>query len=176
MAGLSLAHLGIGAVVIAGKSPTLSPKVLVIQKHREEIVEAPDLAARGNYETVAALRKRFGEGHVVISVGPCGEMTMGAATVAVTDTSGRPCRHAARGGLGAVMGAKGLKAIVIDPTGAEPRRGEDPAAFAQAAKEYTQMLQSSKRTAFWRENGTAGLVDASHARGSMPTRNFTAGA
>ena len=176
MGGLSLAQLGIGAVVIEGESPTPSPKVLVIQKDREEIIEAPQLAGLGNYATVAALRDRYSQDHVVISVGPCGEMKMGAATVAVTDTNGRPCRHAARGGLGAVLGAKGLKAIVIDPNGMTLRRGENPAAFAEEVKAYTQMLQSSKRTAFWRENGTAGLVDASHARGSMPTRNFTAGA
>jgi aldehyde:ferredoxin oxidoreductase len=176
MGGLSLAQLGIGVVVIEGESPAPSPKVLVIRKNGEEILDTPELAALGNYETVAALRKRYKKNHVVISVGPCGEMKLGAATVAVTDTNGRPCRHAARGGLGAVMGAKGLKAIVIDPLGAELRRGQEPAAFAQAVKEYTQILRASKRTAFWRENGTAGLVDAGHARGSMPTRNFTAGA
>jgi aldehyde:ferredoxin oxidoreductase len=175
MAGLSLAQLGIGAVVIEGESPSPSPKVLVIQKDREEIMEDSRLAGLGNYATVAALRKQYGEDHVVISTGPCGEMKLAAATVAVTDTHGRPCRHAARGGLGAVMGAKGLKAIVIDPQGAKLRRGEDPGTFAEVVKEYTRMLQSSKRTAFWQENGTAGLVDASDARGSMPTRNFTAG-
>lgn len=176
MGGLSLAQLGIGVVVIEGESRSRSPKVLVIRKDGEDIVEAPELAGLGNYETVAALRKRYKTNHVVISVGPCGEMKLSAATVAVTDANGRPCRHAARGGPGAVMGAKGLKAIVIDPAGTKLRRGEDPIAFAEAVKEYTQILRGSKRTAFWRENGTAGLVDASHARGSMPTRNFTAGA
>ena len=175
MGGLILAQLGLGAVVIGGESPSPSPKVLVVQKDGEEIIAAPQLAGLGNYASVATLREQYGEDHVVICIGPCGEMNMGAATVAVTDTNGRPCRHAARGGLGAVMGAKGLKAIVIDPRATKLRRGQDPSAFSEVVKEYTQILQSSKRTTFWRENGTAGLVDVGHARGSMPTRNFTAG-
>jgi aldehyde:ferredoxin oxidoreductase len=175
MAGLGLGQLGIGAVVIEGESPTPSSKVLVIEKDKEEIIEVPQLAGLGNYATVAFLRERYRENCAMASIGPCGEMKLGAATVAVTDTNGRPCRHAARGGLGAVMGAKGLKAIVIDPRGTKLRRGQDPSAFSEVVKEYSQMLKSSKRTAFWQENGTAGLVDASNARGSMPTRNFTAG-
>jgi len=74
------------------------------------------------------------------------------------------------------MGSKGLKAIVLDPKGSQLRGGADPRAFARAVREYTKILQDSKRTAFWRENGTAGIVDLSHARGSLPTRNFTSGA
>jgi len=65
-------------------------------------------------------------------------MKMAAATIAVTDTNGRPCRHAGRGGLGGVMGSKGLKAIVIDPEGSQLRKGADPGAFAKAVKEYTK--------------------------------------
>ncbi|MGD2126242.1 MAG: aldehyde ferredoxin oxidoreductase C-terminal domain-containing protein, partial [Desulfobacteraceae bacterium] len=175
MAGITLAQLGIGVIVIKGKPPSSSPQVLVVRKDSEEIIQVPGLKGLGNYSTVATLKKRFNHDIVVISMGPCGEMKMAASTVAVTDTNGRPCRHAARGGMGAVMGAKGLKAIVIDPHGGKLVKGVDSASFAKAVKEYTNLLQSSKRTAFWRENGTAGLVDASNARGSMPTRNFTSG-
>jgi len=176
MAGIILAQQGIGAVVIRGMSPMGSPKLLLLRRDSGEVVDAPELSRLGNYETVKVLKKRFGNEAVIISIGPCGEMKMAAATIAVTDTNGRPCRHAGRGGLGGVMGSKGLKAIVIDPEGSQLRKGADPEAFAEGVKEYTRMLQSSKKTAFWRENGTAGLVDVSHARGSLPTRNFTCGA
>ncbi len=175
MAGIMLGRLGIGAIVIKGESRSPSPKVLVLRGDSAELVEVIELKGLGNYNTVTALRKRFGKDIGVISIGPCGEMKMVAATVAATDTSGRPCRHAARGGLGAVMGAKGLKASVIDPQGAKRIKGVDASAFAKAVKEYTKLLQSSKKTAFWRECGTAGMVDMSNAGGSMPTRNFTAG-
>ncbi len=175
MAGIVLGQLGIGALVIEGESASQSLKVLVIRQDSAELVEASELKGLGNYDTVAALKKRFGQKVVIISIGPCGEMKMAAATVAVTDNDGRPCRHAGRGGLGAVMGAKGLKAIVIDPQGARPLKAVDAPAFAKAVKEYTKIIQSSKSTAFLQENGTAGLVDVSQARGSMPTRNFSAG-
>ncbi|MBE9570212.1 MAG: aldehyde ferredoxin oxidoreductase, partial [Proteobacteria bacterium] len=175
MAGIVLGQLGIGALVIEGESASQSLQVLVIRQDSTELVEAPELKGLGNYDTVAALKERFGQKVVIISIGPCGEMKMAAATVAVTDNDGRPCRHAGRGGLGAVMGAKGLKAIVIDPQGARPLKAVDATAFAKAVKEYTKIIQSSKNTAFFQENGTAGLVDVSQARGSMPTRYFTAG-
>jgi aldehyde:ferredoxin oxidoreductase len=176
MAGITLAQLGVGAVVIRGVSPGPSLKLLVLRNGSAELVDAPELSRLGNYETVETLKKRFGSEAVILSIGPCGEMKMSAATIAVTDANGRPCRQAGRGGLGGVMGSKGLKAIVIDPEGSQLRKGADPGAFAEAVKEYTKILQSSKRTAFWRENGTAGLIDVSHARGSLPTRNFTSGA
>lgn len=175
MAGIVLGQLGIGALVIEGESVSQSLQVLVIRQDCTELVEASELKGLGNYDTVAALKKRFGQKGVIISIGPCGEMKMAAATVAVTDNDGRPCRHAGRGGLGAVMGAKGLKAIVIDPQGASPLKAVDAPAFSKAVKEYTKIIQSSKSTAFLQENGTAGLVDVSQARGSMPTRNFSAG-
>ena len=175
MAGIVLGQLGIGALVIEGESVSQSLQVLVIRQDCTELVEASELKGLGNYDTVAALKKRFGQKGVIISIGPCGEMKMAAATVAVTDNDGRPCRHAGRGGLGSVMGAKGLKAIVIDPQGASPLKAVDAPAFSKAVKEYTKIIQSSKSTAFLQENGTAGLVDVSQARGSMPTRNFSAG-
>jgi aldehyde:ferredoxin oxidoreductase len=176
MAGMILAQLDVGAVVIRGMSPVGHPKLLLLGKRSAGLIEVPDLHRLGNYQTVEILKKRFGNEVVILSIGPCGEMKMAAATIAGTDANGRPCRHAGRGGLGGVMGSKGLKAIVIDSQGSRMRKGADPRAFAEAVKEYTKILQSSKRTAFWRENGTAGLVDVAHARGSLPTRNFTSGA
>lgn len=175
MAGIALSHLGIGAIVIEGETSSGSIQTLVIRRDSAELIDASELEGLGNYDTVAALRNRFGRKVVVISIGPCGEMKMSAATVAVTDTKGSPCRHAGRGGLGAVMGSKGLKAIVIDYEGTRPIKAVNAVAFSKVVKEYTKILKSSKKTAFWQENGTAGLVEVSNSRGSMPTRNFTAG-
>ncbi|MCD6266080.1 MAG: aldehyde ferredoxin oxidoreductase [Deltaproteobacteria bacterium] len=175
MAGIMLGQLGIGAIVIEGECHSSSLKGLIIRQDYAELFEASEIKGTGNYDTVTALKKRFGQDVGVISIGPCGEMKMAAAAIAVTDTDGRPSRFAARGGLGAVMGAKGLKAIVIDPKGGRPLKGVDTVAFTKAVKEYTKILKSSKRTAFWRENGTVGLVEISNERGSLPTRNFTAG-
>lgn len=175
MAGTVLGRLGVGAIVIEGETLSDSLQTLVIRKDSAELIDASGLKGLGNYDTATALREQFGQKTVVISIGPCGEMKMSAATVAVTDTNGRPCRHAGRGGLGAVMGSKGIKAIVIDHEGAGPIKSVNTAGFSRAVKEYTRIVKSSKRTVFWQENGTAGLVDVSNSNGSMPTRNFTAG-
>lgn len=175
MAGIALSQLGIGALVIKGESSSESLQTLIIHQDMVELIDTPELKALGNYATVAALKERFGHEAVVISIGPCGEMKIASATVAVTDQEGRPCRQAGRGGLGAVMGAKGIKAIVIDHKEKKQRKAVDMPAFSKSLKEYAKFLKSNKKTAFWRENGTAGLVEMCNARGSMPTRNFTAG-
>jgi len=175
MAGIVLSRLGIGALVISGISSAPSPQVLVIGVDSAELVEAPELKGKGNYDAVGILEERFGKEKVFISIGPCGEIKMAAATIAVTDTNGHPCRHAGRGGLGAVMGSKGLKAVVLDPAGIKVRKPKDADLFSGPLKEYIATIESSKRTAFWKENGTAGLIDVSHMRGSLPTRNFTMG-
>ncbi len=65
---------------------------------------------------------------------------MGSATVAFTDRELRPTRHAGRGGLGAVMGSKGLKAIIIDPSGGEAAPIADKEAFDEAAKRFTKAI------------------------------------
>lgn len=176
MAGMILSRLGIGALVISGKSPSPAPRVMFIGVDSAELFETPELKGKGNYDTVGLLRERFGEDKVFISIGPCGEMKMSAATIAVTDTNGHPCRHAGRGGLGAVLGAMGLKAVVLDPAGTKVRKPKDEELFSKALREYIATIESSKRTPFWKENGTAGLIDVSHMRGSLPTRNFTMGA
>jgi aldehyde:ferredoxin oxidoreductase len=58
-----------------------------------------------NYELCERLKDKYGEVGI-LCIGPCGEMLMSASTVASTDPEGGPSRHAARGGLGAVMGAR----------------------------------------------------------------------
>ena len=100
---------------------------------------------------------------------------MAAATVAITDPEGRPCRHCGRGGLGAVMGSKGIKAIVIDDKGADEKLREvtDLEGFNEVARAWAKAMVQTKvgLTKF----GTAGLVDPVSAAGGLPTRNFSAG-
>ena len=76
--------------------------------------EANDFKGMGNYVTRERLQEKHGSHIGIISVGPAGEMLMSAASIAITDKDGIPCRFAPRGGLGAVMGSKGIKAIILD--------------------------------------------------------------
>jgi aldehyde:ferredoxin oxidoreductase len=71
----------------------------------------------GNYDTMEKIKGEFGEKVACISIGQAGEMKMSAASVAFTDMEQRPTRHAGRGGVGAVMGAKGVKVIVSTTRG-----------------------------------------------------------
>ena len=104
---------------------------------------------------------------------------MRGAGVAVTDDLfGQPGRMAARGGLGAVMGVKGLKAIVIDDADAEPLPVHDPETFANASRRFAQELIESPKTG--REGsmhryGTAAIMNAVQEIGALPTRNFSRG-
>ncbi|UCF94366.1 MAG: aldehyde ferredoxin oxidoreductase, partial [Desulfobacterales bacterium] len=91
------------------------------------------------------------------------------------DPEGRPSRHAARGGLGAVMGAKGVKAIVIDDAGTKAPEAHDKAAFREVSKAFTQEILERKATGLFSQYGTVGGLSYLSKIGALPTRNFTAG-
>ena len=114
-----LANLGIKAIILEGKPEFPTWHLLKITNAAVVILPAGDIVGLGNYETVARLQTVHGSKVGIMSIGPGGERRMGAATIAITDPEGRPCRHCARGGLGAVMGSKGIKAVVIDDRGAD---------------------------------------------------------
>lgn len=108
-----LARLGIAAIIVQGQPADDVPHLLHITSDGAEITTQAKLKGKGNYDTVASLFKQFGEKCSIISIGQAGEMKLATATIAVTDPENRPTRHCGRGGLGAVMGSKGLKAVVI---------------------------------------------------------------
>jgi len=86
---------------------------------------------------------------------------------------GRTCRSAARGGLGAVMGSRGLKAIVVDQRGKSPDMIKDPEAFRAASKTYARVVRETGKT--FRTYGTAYLVRVVNSMGAFPTLNATNG-
>lgn len=174
-AAQKLDRLGIKALVVEGKPEGDSFSIVRIAQDGCEFLPADDLAGKRNYELVTALREHFGEKVGVISIGPCGEKRMAAATVAVTDQDGRPSRHAARGGLGAVMGSKGLKAILIDDSGASEVELKDARAFKKAVKDLVEIVKSDKGLQLNSQFGTPGLISFVSTLGSMPTRNYRAG-
>jgi aldehyde:ferredoxin oxidoreductase len=90
----------------------------------------------GNYDLIDKINAEYGDKVACISIGQAGEMKMAAATVAFTDMEQRPTRHAGRGGVGAVMGAKGVKVIVLDDTDMPTRSPKDP----EKLKEPTRRL------------------------------------
>jgi aldehyde:ferredoxin oxidoreductase len=122
------------------------------------------------------MKKEYGDNIACISIGPAGEMKLAAASVACTDTELRPTRHAGRGGVGAVMGAKGVKAIVLDDRGVSARPPKDPAKFGEANRAFVEGLRKNAVTGqALPAYGTNVLANILNEAGGYPTYNFSQG-
>lgn len=176
MAALALASLGIQAIILEGKPAKGGYYRLIVTRDGVKIEPADNLGGLGNYETVARLFAEFGGKVTCMSIGQAGEMKAAAASIAVTDVEGRPTRHCGRGGLGAVMGSKGIKAIVIDPTGGERAKPAQPEAFKAAMRKFAEALQKHPLTSQTLPTyGTNALANVINEAGAFPTRNFSQG-
>jgi aldehyde:ferredoxin oxidoreductase len=101
--------------------------------------------------------------------GPAGELGLSGASVAFTDEGHRhPARHAARGGLGAVMGSKGLKAVVVDDEGTKARLGADTAGFKQFVARFSKEYKAGAQLF---QYGTSTTVPLANMMSTFPTRN-----
>lgn len=171
--GQKLAERGIKGVIVEGAAPGDCLVLIIGDGMRLE--PAPDLRGLGVYETLGALRDRYGERAAVICIGPAGEMRLRGAAVVVSDLSLRP-RFAARGGLGAVMGSKGLKAVVVEDGGGQRPAGSSRPEFEQLRRSFNQALLADPKTGqVYPKYGTASIVRAVDACGALPTRNFSQG-
>ena len=136
-----MGRLGYAAIVLEGKPSDDTLYKVFINKDGVNIKADNSLKMLGNYDTVAKINAECGDKAACISVGPAGEMKMAAASVAFTDMEQRPTRHAGRGGVGAVMGSKNIKVIVLDDADMPMRSPKDPDAFKAANKEFVQGLR-----------------------------------
>jgi len=171
--GQYLACHGIKALVVEGVPADGKTRVLVINGEGAYLEEKPQLAGLGNYDLTEALAGEYGSNCAFITIGPAGEKKAAVATVAVNDLEGRPSRHAGRGGMGAVMGSKGLKAIIIDRPALPLRPPASPGPFKEMVREFAEKMQKSKKALH--DYGTAVLVNAINESGGLPTRNFSTG-
>jgi aldehyde:ferredoxin oxidoreductase len=171
-----MAKLGYAAIVLEGERQgddlykvMVSPKGVQVEKDNE-------LRKLTNYQLMEKFSSVYGKTGAMISIGTAGEMRLANSTVAVTDVEGRPTRHAGRGGVGAVMGSKGIKAIVMDGTGAKVRQPKDPEAFKDAIKRFVEGLRSHPVTGKGLPAyGTNVLTNVLNEAGGYPTFNFRQG-
>ncbi len=176
MASQTLAKLGYAAIVIEGKPKDGATYKIVINKDGATVKADNSLKMLGNYATVEKLAKEYGDKPCFITIGPAGEMKLSAASIACTDMEGRPTRHAGRGGVGAVMGSKGVKAIVLDDTGASMRAPKDPEKFKEANKMWVAGLKKHPVTGEGlAAYGTNVLTNVLNEAGGYPTNNFSIG-
>jgi aldehyde:ferredoxin oxidoreductase len=136
--------------------------------------DARPFLGKGNFEAATALYKTYGKKVAIALCGPVGEYEGLLAGIAFSDKDGRPSRLSARGGVGAVMGNKKVKAIVLDLDKIPPF--EDAKKVNAAIKDYAKMLQADGIVQnFYAPLGTAGMADVQNQMGGLPVRNFSAG-
>ena len=174
---LNLAWLGIHALIIEGKPANPQQRYLLHISGDEARLEwANDLAGLGTLATAERLLERFGPKVGSAMIGPAGEMGMGGAGIAHLDKDGVPGRFAGRGGLGALMGSKGLKAIVLDGAVTSRPPLDDKNLFNDARSRYIKALQDHPQTSqIYPLYGTAAMVAMCNAKSALPTRNFSSG-
>jgi aldehyde:ferredoxin oxidoreductase len=168
-----LARLGYAAIVLEGKPKDDTLYKVFINKDGVQIAADNTLCMLGNYDLVEKMKGEYGDKIGCISIGPAGEMKMAAASVACTDMELRPTRHAGRGGVGAVMGAKGVKVIVLDDAGKKMRSPKDSDKFKAATKVWVEGLKKNATTGEGLPAyGTNVLTNVINEAGSYPTHNF----
>lgn len=172
-----LARLGIKAIIVEGQARDNRFYLLKVDDNGAELLPADDIAGKGMYEVNAILWQKYGQGTGIIGIGPAGEMRMANAGISCNDPDNGPGRYAGRGGLGAVMGSKGLKAIVVKT---EKGSSEVPVAnkelFDQGRKKLTKALTTHAVTSQSLPTyGTAVLINIMNEAGGLPTRNFSSG-
>ncbi len=173
--GGHLAKMGIMAVVVEGMAPEGTWQQLELSRNSAKLVPST-VAGLNNYDAVARLVSQYGDKCSYITIGRAGEYKLTAASIAFTDRELRPARHAGRGGVGAVMGSKGLKAIIVNPEGGASHPLNDAEAFKSAAKRFAKALTDHPVCGQGLPTyGTAVLINILHEAGGLPTRNFSTG-
>lgn len=171
-AAQKLARLGIYAIIVENAASELI--IVKVNKEGVTFLPAARLQGKGNYEVISTLKAEYGEAVALISIGPAGERSLRAASVSVTSPDFE-VRMAARGGLGAVMGSKNLKALVIDDAGAGEAEVADKAKVREAAAALSKGILSHPMIEGLRQLGTPLLVGMINSFGCLPTKNYSMG-
>jgi aldehyde:ferredoxin oxidoreductase len=174
-AGQFLDRLGFRAIVIEQSPQAGKLYCLLITKDKFQLLPADDYRGMKNYDLVAALQKKYGDKIAVISTGLAGERQYKGASVSLTDIFGDPSRNAARGGLGAVMGSKGIKAIILDPTGTDQVAIAQPEAFRQIVRDWADVLKHDVSISLYSRFGTPFAINNSAGHGTLPALNYHSG-
>lgn len=173
--GYHLAVMGVHALIIEDQPKTDGYWVLYLSLSGAKWEKADDLAGLGVYATAAKLVEKYGDKVAISLIGPGGEMRMKSAGIQNLDKDRIPSRIAARGGLGAVMASKGLKAIVFDNTGGQKPPIADPEAFKIAQKDYTKAVLEHPQSLTYRDYSTPAMVQMTQNFATLPTHNFSRG-
>jgi len=176
--GQFVARLGLKAIVVEGYPKDDGWWGLQITKDGAEFFPADEYTGKGLYEVYPLLFERFGEKVAIAGIGMAGERLYSNSGICFNDIDNRPSRYSGRGGLGAVLGSKHLKFIVVDDEGGPGVEIADRELFDKGRKKLTEALRShdvTKPGGALNLYGTAVLVNIINEAGGLPTRNFREG-
>jgi aldehyde:ferredoxin oxidoreductase len=161
---IELKRCGVDALLLRGAAPSWS--VVVVDDGAVRMLPADDLLGLSSLEAEARLRERMGPEWRFFGIGPAGERLVRFATVSGDG------RHAGRGGLGAVLGSKRVKGILV--RGSQPAEPHDRERVLALAKDLS-VRSLGPATAKYRELGTVANLLVLNRLGALPTRNFQTG-
>ncbi|MEE9279713.1 MAG: aldehyde ferredoxin oxidoreductase N-terminal domain-containing protein [Myxococcota bacterium] len=172
--GQHLTKLGYRAIVVKGQPADPERRYgLEVDAEGARLVAADAHKGLWNYANCERLAERYPKTASFVSCGPAGELLLSGASVAFTDQDNRyPARHAARGGLGAVMGSKGLKFIAVCPGRARARLPARRREFQSQCKSLTRRYLDGPRSL---STGTATAVGGANALYTFPYKNRVEG-
>jgi len=158
---------GYDGLVLMGRAS--SPVYLSLVDGRASLLPARHLTGLDTYEAMDAVKKELGDRQVKVAcIGPAGERRARLACIINDDG-----RAFGRTGLGAVMGAKNLKAIAVRGHGKVPV--SHPREFQASLRRYREVVLNAQRTKNLRRDGTAGGIETFEKTGNLPIRNWTKG-
>jgi aldehyde:ferredoxin oxidoreductase len=161
-----LKYAGYDAVILEGRANV--PSYILIHDKSVEILPANELWGQGSHAVETALLEKYGHSAKILSIGPAGENLLPMACI-----NSDYYRQAGRGGIGAVMGSKNIKAVVIKGSG-DIKAANMPELLETVHRFMREDLLTD--TNLWAHtDGTAMIVDLAQATGILPTHNFQSG-
>jgi aldehyde:ferredoxin oxidoreductase len=166
MASVHLKKAGYDVVVVEGKSE--KPSYLLIEDGNVKIVDASDLWGKNTFEVQDILEKKHGRNSGILLIGPAGENLIRISTV-----MSQKGRAGGRPGMGAVMGSKKLKALVIKGTGNVSNFDDNK--LRELGKKGYEEIKGKESYDFWMRQGTMQAFDWCNENACLPTYNFKEG-
>jgi len=173
--GYQIIQLRIKSLIIEDQPLDSRFSILYLSKDIIRFDSYDEIQGKGIYESAKILTQLYGKKVAIALIGPGGEMQLRTAGICNLDKDLVPSRISARGGLGAVMGSKGLRAIIFDSEGCPKPTLADPETFRKTQQIYTSTLLAHPQTKVYKEYGTSANVRMVNSFGALPTRNFSSG-
>jgi aldehyde:ferredoxin oxidoreductase len=167
-AAQKLDRLGIRVIIVEDIPQNGNLFILKISRGSAELVPADEFRETKVYDLVEKLDEREKGEPAIIGIGIAGERKYRGSSVFLTDMYGDPSRNAGRGGLGAVMGSKGLKAVIVDDSGCEPPPLADKELFRKTVRDWVNMIKKDVVCGLFATEGTPFTIASNSYQGTMP--------